>query len=262
MSWLTLSLGAYFLAESCIGQSITPAPTGTFLSQSRRAVTWPDITISDHTASCNYCFLAPGYTDVSSSLEEYLLFTAYSMTSAFAQDGLCFTNSGASTPLQTPYSVATATVDPVQYQSAAATWFVNFLEVPDWGICGENGSLAVHMANDNSTAVVNVAVSTVFGAALPTSFQTASNTASLVFPQPSLPTSVSAGLSSRAKAAIGLVVSVVVLAIILPGLVLWYRYRRQHAAMRDREIQDKLEMETEAEVEVEVKTGLSREKLR
>lgn len=172
------------------------------------------------------------------------------MTSTFSRDGYCFTISGASTPLQTPYSVAkptTATVDPAQYQSAVATWFVSFVDVPDWGVCGENGSLAIHMADADATAVVNVAVQTILGVASPTSFAVPSSTASLVGTTSSVSKSASGGLSTRLKAAIGLVVSVVVLALVLPGLVLWYRYRKQRAAGMERRIQEKLETETEME---------------
>ena len=203
-------------------------------------------------ASCNYCFLAPGYTVVSSSYQEYLLFTAYSITSAFAEDGFCFTNSGASTPLKTPYSVAkpaTATADLAQYQSAEATWFVHYLDVPDWGICGENGSLAVHMTSADITAFVNVAVQTIFRAALPTSSVFPTNTPSLAFTQSSLPTPASAGLSSGVKAAIGLLVSVFILAVVVPALILCYRYRKQRAAMMERKMQEKLETETQLEIE-------------
>lgn len=203
-------------------------------------------------ASCKYCFLSPGFTDVSSSSEQYLLFTAYSMTSAFAQNGLCITNSGAPRPIPTPYSVANqgiATADPTQHQSALATSFVHFLNIPDWGICGENGSLAVHMANAETTAFVNVAISTTSGAALPISVLSSSSTASLVATQSSLPTPASTGLTNRDKAAIGVVVSVFFLCLVLPGLVLWHKYRKQRAAKIERKIQEKLEIETETDME-------------
>ena len=239
---------------------------------------------------------------MSFSYEQYLLFTAYSLTSAFAQDGTCVTNSGAPTPLQTPYSVANqglVTADSAQYQSAVATWFVTFLDVPDWGICGENGSLAVHMAYADTTAFVNVAVPTTLGVALPGSFESFSSTvslaairsslltpaspasfvspsniaslaatqsslltpaspasfvspsniASLAATQSSLPTPASPGLSSRVKAAIALVVSVLILALVLPGLILWYKHRKPHAEMMERKIKEKLETETETEIE-------------
>ena len=202
--------------------------------------------------SCDFCFLAPGFTDVSSAREEYLLFTAYSMTSAFAQDGFCTTISGASTPLQTPYSVArptAATTNPALYQSAVATGFIDFLDVPDWGVCGENGSLALHMVHAGTTAIVDVAVQTTLGVTLPTSFASPSNTASLTVTPSSLPTSVSKGLSTRSKAAIGLGVSAIFLAVILPGLLLWYKHRKQRAAMIERKIQDKVETEEETETE-------------
>ena len=206
-------------------------------------------------ASCNYCFIAPGFTDVSSSHEEYLLFTAYSMTSAFAQDGFCITNSGASTALQTPYSVAvppTATADPARYQSAVATWFVGFLGVPDWGVCGENRSLAVHMTNAATTRSVNVAVPTILGAASPTSITTPTNTVTLVVTQSSLPESSSAGLGADAVAVISVVVSVVFLGLVLSGIILWYKYRKQQAAINERRIQKKSEAEPEDEFPREV----------
>ena len=122
--------------------------------------------------------------------------------------------------------------------------------MPDWGVCGENGSLAVHMESADTTAVVNVAVQTTREKALLTSFASPTNTASLAVTPSSLPTSASAGLSTRAKAAAtGLVTSVGVLALILPGLLVWYKSRKQRAAMVDRKIQDKLEVETETETE-------------
>ncbi len=183
------------------------------------------------------------------------------MTSTFSQDGYCFTISGGSTPLQTPYSVAkptTATADSAQYQSAVATWFVSFLDVPDWGVCGDNGSLAVHMADTDTTAVVNVAVQTILGLASSTSFAVSSSTASLVGTTSSGSKSASGGLSTRVKAAIGLVVSVVVLALVLPGLVLWYRYRKQRAAGMERRIQEKLETDMETETGTEMERGVAR----
>ena len=191
-------------------------------------------------ASCDYCFLAPGLTDTSSANNEYLLFTAYSMTSAFAQDGFCFTVSGASTPLQTPYSVAkpaTATAQPVEYSSAVASWFVGHLNVPDWGICGKNGSLAVHLADAKTTQFVDVAVPTVLGAVSRTSLLGPSGTAS-----------ASTGLSTSAKAVIGVAVSIIVLAVVLSGLILWLRYLKQRAARMERRVEEKLGTKTESEI--------------
>ena len=172
------------------------------------------------------------------------------MTSAFAQDGFCITTSGASTALQTPYSVAvppTATADPAQYQSAVATWFINFLGVPDWGVCGENGSLAVHMADATTTRSVNVPVETSVGAASPTSLASPTNTMTLAVTQSSHPKSGSAGLGADAVAVISVVVAVVFLGLISSGMVLWYKYQRQQAAMNERNIQKKLEVEPEDE---------------
>ena len=169
------------------------------------------------------------------------------MTSAFAQDGFCNTVSGASRALQTPYSVvqpATATADPTQYSSALATWFVDHLNVPDWGICGKNGSLAVHMADAGTTAVVNVAVPTVLGAVLRTSSSPSSSTVTSARVTDS--TRASKGLSAEAKAAIGVCVGVGVLALVVPGLILWYRYRKQRKAMMERKMEEKLETETES----------------
>ena len=194
--------------------------------------------------------MAPGFTDISTSSREYVLFTAYSMTSAFAQDGFCITNSGASTALQTPYSIAvpaTATADPAQYQSAMATWFINFLGVPDWGVCGENGSLAVHMTDAATTRFVNVAVPTILGAASPTSLASPYNTVTLVATQSSRPKSGSAGLGTDAVAVISVVVAVVFLGLVASGMILWYKYRRQQAAMIERNLQKKLEVEPEDE---------------
>ena len=239
-----LYLGASYLSAVCLAQSTTPAPTGTFSLQSRA---------QQHLivpASCDYCFIAPGFTDVSTFYGEYLLFTAYSMTSAFAQDGFCITNSGASTALQTPYSVAvppTATADPAQYQSAVATWFINFLEVPDWGVCGENGSLAVHMAEAATTRSVNVAVLTTLGAVSLTSLTSPTYTGTLINTQSSLPKSGSAGLGADAVAVISVIVVVVFLGLVSSCMILWYKYRRQQAAMNERNIQKKLEPEPEDE---------------
>ena len=125
--------------------------------------------------------------------------------------------------------------------------------MPDWGVCGENGSLAVRMESADNSAVVDVAVRTILGATLPTSFASPSNTASLAVTPSSLPTPASTGLSTRVKAAIGLVVSVIVLGLILPGLLLWYKHRKQRAAMTERKIQDKAKTETETETEAPVK---------
>ena len=194
--------------------------------------------------------MAPGFTEVSTFYGEYLLFTAYSMTSAFAQDGLCTTDSGASTVLQTPYSVAvppTATTDPAQYQSAVATWFINFLGVPDWGVCGENGSLAVHMIDAATTRSVNVAVPTILGAATPTSLTSPTNILTLKGTQSSHPKSGSAGLGADAVAVISVVVAVIFLGLASSGVILWYKYRKQQAAMKERNIQKKLEVEPEDE---------------
>ena len=172
------------------------------------------------------------------------------MTSTFAEDGSCITISGASTALQTPYSVAvppTATVDPAQYQSAVATWFVNFLEVPDWGVCGENGSLAVHLTNAATTRFVNVAVPTTLGAASRTSLTSPTDTVTSLVTQSSPPKSAPAGLGADAVAVIGVVVAVVLLCFISSGVILWYKYRKQQAAMKERNIQEKLEVEPEDE---------------
>lgn len=221
-------LGASFLSAVCLAQSTTPAPT----------------------ASCNDCFIAPGFTDVSSLNGEYLLFTAYSMTSTFAQDGFCFTISGASSALQTPYSVAvppTATADPAQYQSAVATGFINFLEVPDWGVCGENGSLAVHMADAAITRSVNVAVSTTLGAASLASLTSPSNTVTSGVTHSSRPKSGSAGLGADDVAVISVVVAVVFLGLVSSCMILWYKHRRQQEAMIQSNIQKKIEVDPEDE---------------
>ena len=168
------------------------------------------------------------------------------MTSAFAQDGYCFTVSGASTPLQTPYSVAkpaTATAKPAEYSSAAASWFVGHLNVPDWGICGENGSLAVHLADATTTQFVDVAVPTVLGAPSRTPLLLSPSSAAI-----SRPTPASSGLSTSAKTAIGVFVPVIVLAVVLSGLILWFKYRKQRAARMERRIEAKVGMETEGEI--------------
>ena len=173
------------------------------------------------------------------------------MTSAFAQDGSCFTVSGASTPLQTPYSVAkpaTATANPAEYSSAAASWFVGHLNVPDWGICGENGSLAVHMADAKTTQFVNVAIPTVLGAVSRTSPLSPSGTATSVISHSSLSAPASTGLSTSAKVAIGIAVPVIVLGVVLSGLILWFTYRKQRAAGMERRVEAKLGTETESEI--------------
>ena len=172
------------------------------------------------------------------------------MTSAFAQNGYCFTVSGASTPLQTPYSVskpATATSQPTAYSSAAASWFVGHLNVPDWGICGQNGSLAVHMADATTTQFVDVAVPTVLGAVSRTS-SSLSPSSSTAASQPSLCAPASTGLSTSAKAAIGVAVPVIVLAVVGSGLVLWFSYRKQRAARIERRVEGKLGTEMEGEI--------------
>ena len=183
---------------------------------------------------------------MSSAQKEYLLFTAYSMTSAFAQAGSCVTVSGAASPLPTPYSIAkpaVATADPAQYQSTLATWFVDLLKVPDWGICGINGSLAVHMANANTTAFVNVAVPTLLGVV------PLANTATVIVTQSALPHSCSTGLGTSAKVAIGCIVAgVVVLGVLLPGTILWYRHRKQQAAVIERRTREKLDMDMDTDV--------------
>ena len=170
------------------------------------------------------------------------------MTSAFAQDGSCFTVSGASTPLQTPYSVAkpaTATAQPAEYSSAVVSWFVGHLNVPDWGICGENGSLAVHLADAKTTQFIDVAVPTVLGAVPPPS---PSSTATSVISHSSLSAPASTGLSTSAKAAIGIAVPVIVLAVVLSGLILWFTYRKRRVARMERRIDDKLGTEMESEI--------------
>ena len=179
------------------------------------------------------------------------------MTSAFTQDGFCFTVSGASSTLPTPYSVAkpaTATANPTQYSSAVASWFVNYLDVPDWGVCGGDGSLVVHMVDAKTTQVVNVAVPTVLGAGSRTPIVSASNTAGGVVVTPSsVPTRGSSGLSAGAEAAIGVAVVVGVLGILVPGVVLGVRYRsrKQRRAVEERMAREKLGMETETESGIE-----------
>lgn len=181
-----------------------------------------------------------------------MLFTAYSMTSAFTQNGFCFTVSGASTALQTPYSIAkpaTATAKPTEYSSAVATWLVDYLNVPDWGICGEDGSVAVHLADAATTTVVNVAVPTSLGAIPRGPFLSASSsTATVTVPQSPLSAPASTGLSASAKAAIGVAVPVIVLAVVLPALIVWFRYRKQRAAAMERKMQGKSGRETESEI--------------
>ena len=192
--------------------------------------------------------------------EEYLLFTAYSMTSAFAQNGFCFTVSGASTALQMPYSVirpATATKDPAQYSSAAATWFVNHLNVPDWGICGGNGSLAVHMTDVGTTAttaaavVVQVAVPTLLVAVSQTSSSSSSSLPPPSNTPSSLPATTSTGLGTKAEVAV--VIAFVVVALLLVSwLFFWFRYmKQQRAGVVERKGSDKLEKETGTDKETE-----------
>ena len=168
------------------------------------------------------------------------------MTSAFAQDGFCFTVSGASTPLPTPYSVAkpaTATAAEAQYSSAAASWFIAHLNVPDWGICGKNGSLAVHLADATTTHFVNVAVPTVLGAVSPSS---STATSAISYSSPSA--TASTGLSTSAKAAIGVGVPVIVLAVVVSGLILWFTYRRRRVARMERRVEENLRREMEGDI--------------
>ena len=181
-----------------------------------------------------------------------MLFTAYSLTSAFTQDGFCYTVPGPPTLLQTQYSVAKpaiATAKPAQYSSAVATWFVNFLDVPDWGTYAENGSLAVHLAGAETIRVIEVAVPTGLGAVSRRPLLSPSpSTATSVVAQSSLSTQASTGLSASAKAAIGVAVPVIVLALVLPGVILWAKYRKQRAAKLERKVQEKLGTETEREI--------------
>ena len=101
--------------------------------------------------------------------------------------------------------------------------------------------LAVQVANAQTTAFVNVAVLTVLGAISRTSPTT---TATVLVTQFSLPTTSSAGLSPKSKAIIDVVVAVVVLTLVIPGLLLWSKYRQQRQAMLERSVEEKLETET------------------
>ena len=170
------------------------------------------------------------------------------MTSAFSQNGFCFTVSGAPRPLQTPYSIAkpaTATAKPAEYSSAVATWLVNYLNVPDWGTCGGDGSLEVHLADAETTVSVHVAVPTALGAISRGPLLPPSSSATSVVLPSSHSTTASAGLSMGAKAAIGIAVPVIVLSSVLLGLIFWFRYRKQRGIRNHdgMEIKDKMESE-------------------
>lgn len=76
------------------------------------------------------------------------------------------------------------------------------------------------MTDAETTTVVNLIVLTILGATPPTSFAPSAGTMSFSATQFSLPKTPSDGLSRRDKAFIDIVVSVVFLALILPGIIL------------------------------------------
>ena len=102
------------------------------------------------------------------------------------------------------------------------------------------------MANTRTTAFVNVAVPTILGAVSRSSTPSPAATATVVVTQSSLPlTTASVGLSKESKTVIGVVVAVVVLTLVIPASLLWFKYRKQHKAMMEGKIESKLEAETE-----------------
>ena len=103
------------------------------------------------------------------------------------------------------------------------------------------------MADDDATTTqfVNVAVPTGLGAISRTPLLASSsssiNTVGVV--------AASSGLSTSDKALIGVGVPVIVLMVVLPGLILWFRLRKQRAAaLMERKLQEKLGTETESEI--------------
>lgn len=104
------------------------------------------------------------------------------------------------------------------------------------------------MADAGTTAFVNVAVPTVLGVAERTSSLEMSSTVTTVVTQISRPTHAEGGLSASDKAAIGVAAAIVGLVLLVLGLLLWIRYRKQRAAMMERKIEEKLDTEIDTEI--------------
>ena len=229
--------------------------------------------------SCNSCYIAADFTyssqpinagqftfnpggslipERSSPTGTYIVFTAYSVTSAYGSSGQCFTTSNSPITLATPFSLTKPSItDSVSFQAAAETSFVNYLRfstcsgrgqsvqasrlVPVSGVLPmtitTSGILGLNGVLPTSTIpilvpVVNASTSSTVDASL----ITPANATSQPPTSPLLTNTISTPSSSTAptpksnptsgKAAAGAAEAIGSIALLVIGVFLWRRYRK------------------------------------
>jgi len=185
-------------------------------------------------------------------LSAFVLFTAYSITSAYLSDGVCITKSGSPNLLPNVSVLSSDTADPTAFQSSALSALIAFLgfESCDNGEAGlviypsaTDKSPVIQASASGSTAapaafLVSV-VSTIAPslASLNTSvlaIPTSASTASSALTSSSPPQVGTSRLPKRDKVAISVVVPIICIAFILPSAVfLLQRRRKKNGNVKD-----------------------------
>ena len=168
----------------------------------------------------------------------YILFTAYSITSAYTLNGLCVTTSGSSISLSPAFSITIpATVDSTAYSSSVGSLFEDHL---GFSTCEGNGMQA-SIVSLTPLVEVGIGTSSPFATLLQVANATSSplstnvpttSPSSAPHNSSSSPTiissaeNISPGFSTRDKAATGVVVPVVAIISFILG-VIYLRSRRR-----------------------------------
>ena len=200
--------------------------------------------------------LTPDF-DSGKYITRYIIYTAYSATSATLKGGSCSTGSGTRLFLPTPFSVAVPiSLNPVYYLSSANHKFVDFLGFSSCNGGGDNaeptvlsflsgGDVSIAFTSENITtpsASATISISSGATTFLTTSTKSFSSTAAAgstnVAPTSTSPALVTSsnGLSKASRIAIGVVIPIacIALAAIIAFILIRYRNGKRRAVLNEK----------------------------
>ena len=196
---ITLLLIGLCISKSTPNSSATPA----FVYYNQQSCGTCEIGVATAAAS-------PASSTRNAAISTAIVFTAYSITSAYSLSGLCVTTSGSRIPVSPPYSVAIPASTPASnFISSAGKSFVDYLGFAN---CVDGAPVAT---------VIDLVPS------LPPSATASSTEASISRNSTETTSPISNhNLDEQAKIGIGVTVPVVVTALILLAIPFWRRSRR------------------------------------
>ena len=196
------------LTGLCISKSTPNSSTGPALVYQPQTCGTCEVRVATASAS-------PASSTLNSDISTAIVFTAYSITSAYSLSGLCVTTSGSRIPVSPPYSVPIpASVPASNFIYNAGNSFVDYLGIS----CDNGASQNVITLVDNNGSIAT---------SLPPSVTASRTEASISRNSTETTSSIpNRNLDEQAKIGIGITVPVVVTSLVLLALLFWRRSRR------------------------------------